>query len=391
MKPSFTHSLIHSFILGAIAAITLTLASCEQNAPEEPFSFQFEVQKLTIDSAVILLTPSATNVEFFWAHVTQKYLNDHYNSISHYVTDQLSRSTYRALKETGRVTKGTQLYEFADLKDNTAYRLIVCQVDTSLNIIGEPVSRKYTTLVDPTQPEVINGMLPAVFSIGEETEVHFSQGNLQYQASTNTWRFALNQYDMVGVDNAYISDTYDGWIDLFGGNTANNPTLASTEDADYAGDFVDWGVNKIANGGNQANMWRTLTIAEWKYLYLSRQNAINLCGIATVAGVHGLVILPDDWVKPSTNLVFYGRAHDWNTNVYSASDWTKMEAHGAVFLPATGYRKGTEVGNVGKDACYWTSTRMGPEVEFCLDFNVSGVSYKYGSNRNCARSVRLVH
>ena len=62
-------------------------------------------------------------------------------------------------------------------------------------------------------------------------KVYFSQGNLQYQASTNTWRFAENQWDYVGTqnppygfqaggtvsgsDNYYISQTYRGWIDLF--------------------------------------------------------------------------------------------------------------------------------------------------------------------------------
>ena len=29
-------------------------------------------------------------------------------------------------------------------------------------------------------------------------KVYFSRGNLQYQASTNTWRFAENQWDYVG-------------------------------------------------------------------------------------------------------------------------------------------------------------------------------------------------
>ena len=47
-----------------------------------------------------------------------------------------------------------------------------------------------------------DGALRGVFSVSENRLVKFSQGNLQYKATTETWRFADNQYDYVG-----------GWID----------------------------------------------------------------------------------------------------------------------------------------------------------------------------------
>ena len=80
------------------------------------------------------------------------------------------------------------------------------------------------------------GALSGVFSVSDTKQVQFSQGNLQYQASTNTWRFAENQWDYVGTqipdqyghaggtvigsDNSNISQTYSGWIDLFGWGTS---------------------------------------------------------------------------------------------------------------------------------------------------------------------------
>ena len=100
------------------------------------------------------------------------------------------------------------------------------------------------------------GFLPGRFSVGAGKQVCFSKGNLQYQASTDTWRYAENQWDRVGDDNANISPTYDGWIDLFGWGTANNPTNASTNPNDYPEynpyfvTFDDWGLNKISNGCN---------------------------------------------------------------------------------------------------------------------------------------------
>ena len=67
-------------------------------------------------------------------------------------------------------------------------------------------------------------------------KVYLSQGNLQYKASSNTWRFAPNQWDYVGgttsegifwgnvsgSSNNNISPTYSGWIDLFGWGTNGN-------------------------------------------------------------------------------------------------------------------------------------------------------------------------
>ena len=101
----------------------------------------------------------------------------------------------------------------------------------------------------PDTPIIPDGALPGLFSVSATKQVHFSQGNLQYQASTNTWRFAEHQYDYVGTqtadycgfyggnvsgsDNRNISSTYNGWIDLFGWGTGSNPTLSSTSFEDY--------------------------------------------------------------------------------------------------------------------------------------------------------------
>jgi hypothetical protein len=59
-----------------------------------------------------------------------------------------------------------------------------------------------------------------VFSVGEDKQMLFSPGNLQYRPSTNTWRFAEQQYDAMGVRNQFIAPDYTGWIDLFGWGTS---------------------------------------------------------------------------------------------------------------------------------------------------------------------------
>lgn len=214
------------------------------------------------------------------------------------------------------------------------------------------------------------GSKGGLFTVGvvnqDTIKVWFSQGNLQYQASTDTWRFAENQYDYVGDGNSNISATYSGWIDLFGWGTGDNPTLSSTDYTDY-GTFVDWGSNAIINGGNAANSgWRTLSSAEWTYVFNTRENNTNL-GTANaryakgkVNNVQGMILFPDGYTHPTSINVPLGinatGSTGWNRNNYTLAQWGEMEAAGAVFLPAAGYRYGSSVIFVGSDGWYWSST-----------------------------------
>jgi len=52
----------------------------------------------------------------------------------------------------------------------------------------------------------IDGALDGVFSVAPNKKVVFSQGNMQYQASTKKWRFAEHQYDYIGSENSKISN-----------------------------------------------------------------------------------------------------------------------------------------------------------------------------------------
>ena len=234
------------------------------------------------------------------------------------------------------------------------------------------------SFVDPLP----QGALSGLFTINEYGDkVRFSQGNLQYQASSQTWRFAEHQYDYVGdanygnvyengvkCSNALISGNYAGWIDLFGRGTGNNPINTSINDYDYV-TFVDWGTNAISNGGNQPNTWRTLTAEEWGYIFNLREEweMVNpLLGRGIVNGMHGLIILPDDWSLP-VGCTFTGIHYDdynqgWN-NTYTLTQWAAMEAAGAVFLPAAGSRVGTSVYGVNTYGGYWTPNGFFEELE----------------------------
>ena len=264
----------------------------------------------------------------------------------------------------------------------------------------------------PDTPIIPDGALPGLFSVSATKQVYFSQGNLQYQASTKTWRFAEHQYDYVGTqtdygygnyggnvsgsDNSSISSTYSGWIDLFGWGTGSNPTLSSQIYWDY-GTFVDWGSNPISNGGNTANRWRTLTIAEWNYLLNTRTDASSKCGTGNINGVGGLIILPDSWTLPSECSFTSGFCSpsgdnypDWTHNSYTLAQWAQMEAAGAVFLPAAGYRLGTYVHDVGNFGGYWSSTPYSEYYASNMDFNSNYLNAASNYDRFIGFSVRPV-
>jgi len=230
------------------------------------------------------------------------------------------------------------------------------------------------------------GTLPGYFSVSATQRIQFSKGNLQYQASTDTWRFAENQFDTIGALNANISATYDGWIDLFGWGTGNNPTNSSTDYNNDYSTFVDWGVNAISNGGNEANLWRTLTNDEWGYLFYDRASASSKYGKATVAGVNGIIVLPDNYNGIGINT----SRSAWDNNTFSAEDWAAYEADGAVFLPAAGYREGADVSNVGSVGNYWSSTLSGEVSAFNLLLDSNGINPQDAYYRYRGRSVRLV-
>ena len=257
-----------------------------------------------------------------------------------------------------------------------------------------PVLPTDRELLPPPSPSKRIGM----FSVAKDKQVSFSQGNLQYTQSTDEWRFAREQYDYLGEGNLNDGQLANR-IDLFGWS-ANNTTApfgvsTSTDAADYAGEFVDWGVNTIS--GDAPNTWRTLSIAEWEYLLEKRPNAANLQGIAQVNGVNGLIILPDDWACPLGINFVHGFHSDFGIDYFAQhqqftlDQWIILEQSGAVFLPASKWRNGSTFTNSSEGGHYWSST--------CGEISTNAHYLSFGSQEAWMNSnslhrcfaVRLVH
>lgn len=289
------------------------------------------------------------------------------------------------------------------VKSNKTFMLKQLLLITLLGVslLGFAQANSVGENLDVTPIDKTGGKLPGKFSVSATKKVQFAMGNLQYQASTKKWRFAENQYDVIGEDNENISATYSGWIDLFGWGTSGYrmkyPYMTSEDSKGYgdgtndiAGTDYDWGVyNAISNGGNKAGMWRTLTSGEWYYLFDTRTNAKNLRGRATVNGQTGYILLPDGWSTPS-GMTFTANFGDFTTNSYSASEWSKMEAAGALFLPCAGGRNGTDVNDVGYGGYYWSSTAdRSDALDFFFGSGYARVYYYDDYHRYNGYSVRL--
>ena len=271
-----------------------------------------------------------------------------------------------------------------------------------------PVQDKQEEVVEPAYT-------PKPFTVAEGKQVTFSIGNLQYTQSTQTWAFAEHQYDMLGTDNVdgggKVYDATYGYdktgsaladkIDLFGWSGSTGSAKwgigTSTDNSGYSGDFVDWGTN-IGDGST----WYTLTADEWDYLLDERSDADQLVGVARIQlgekiYANGLVLLPDDWTCPAGVTFKSGFSNTHSVQAYAdyqtftLSDWQQLEAAGAVFLPASGYRDGSYVGYVQNSGYYWSATPDGSDKAYYMYFiSDSYFSYNYSRNRNYGLAVRLV-
>ena len=308
-------------------------------------------------------------------------------------------------------TDGSGLGEFVsnltNLTTGTTYYVRAYATNSVGTAYGE--SKSFTP-----ETSIPEGAINGLFSVSETKQVYFSKGNLQYQASTNTWHFAENQWDYAGSGNSNVSEFYSGWIDLFGWATSgwNNGNMYyqpwNSQDNDnynmgygygpntnltnaYAN--ADWGIyNPIINGGNQQSQWRTLTREEWAYVFNSR---ITLSGIryvrAKVNNVNGVILLPDDWDPIYFSLNDTNQYNsNYSSNVITVSQWSLLELHGAVFLPAAGCRYGTIVSHVGFVGQYWSTSFYDTAHAYYVYIGDDGLDPQVCNVRKDGLSVRLV-
>ena len=382
------------FLLSFICVMTYVLIGCDSHAPIYPSGGSSGGGS---SSKSYVLTGTAVDITYNSAVVTGelKIERADYDSVAYGVLYSTDKSELES-------QNGEYVFSPDDLSENK-YSVALSNLESATQyyycafVHVNDQDFKFGTVKDFTTLETPEIVSIPVFSVNSSKQVTFSPGNLQYHPANNTWRFALSQTECIGAPNSNISSTYNGWIDLFGWSTsATNFGVSTSTDweNDYSGSFVDWGANKIGN--DAPNTWRTLTYDEWNYLLNNRNNASSLCGVAQVNGVNGLIFLPDNWTCPE-GLTFKSGFHssygvDYYYAAYqtfTAEQWAKLEATGAIFLPAAGDRYGSVVDDVQNYGDYWSATEFDGNGACCLYFysDEAFMSYYY---RNYGLSVRLV-
>ena len=244
----------------------------------------------------------------------------------------------------------------------------------------------YNYLTIPTS--AINfkpGDLLGEFSVSSTQKVSFSKGNLLQNGST--YKFADLQYNK----------TESGYTNLF-----------NWHDGSTSQTMNERGANPISNGGNTANMWRTLTQSEWHYLlsYGGRPDTWRWA-LVQINSIGGMIIFPDgfpdgfDWPlddskKPAK--LNQAATTAWNGQNYSLDEWSTLEACGCVFLPATGYQSSTS-SSVSETSYgyYWSSSpknTSGNDKAYYTKFNATSATFPAGDNNywsiNNMLAIRLV-
>lgn len=275
-------------------------------------------------------------------------------------------------------------------------------------------------------PDPKKEALTGLFTVDNHgTQIRFSKGNLQYQASTGKWQFATNQYDYIGnapgnnVSDPTTRSNQSAWIDLIGWSaTGTNtqgvqPYSISQTNSEYktvataaAGETLtiankaDWGYCM----GGASSVWFTLSKDQWAYV-MNVENAAsgartqaNRFAKANVNGVKGLLLFPDGYTGTAsgTGIAAVNAAGSYDTPVefptsqIPAATWTAMESAGCVFLPAAGYRDGTTLDLIGDDGNYWSSTSKDGDTAYFLDFFGTGIYACREKERSRGYSIRLV-
>ena len=254
-----------------------------------------------------------------------------------------------------------------------------------------------------TAQEVPNNCIPGVFSVSAEKKVYFSKGNLQYQPSSNTWRFAEQQYTLLDDDETYghtttsYTPTSEDWIDLFSWGMwldeitdkemITNTSMIDSEYSPTLTDTIEFAKNHRTVDGEQ---WFTLSKDEWVYLFNSRSTTNDIrYSKATVHDVNGLVLLPDTW--NGTYTFANNNTSDASFAEISNDDWEILESEGVVFLPIAGCRLGMSIYTVGSYGIYWSSTAYSETLAYYLGFDSGDVCpADYDGGRFMGLSVRLV-
>ena len=338
------------FYFVSIAAIVLGMASCGQNEPE-PMVFQFQTATLT-EAVHLIITPENNEAEYFYWIASVETVNN-VGSLEAYVKQKISKKTYQKWKEGGFILSGPEdniIDNGVDdiMRCNTRYLVYACRVEPdaegAVKIISKIASQEFKT-----QP---HSTLPGEFSVSADKTVRFAMSN--YVKTDYGFDIQKDQWYYIGQIGPETPYDLHQWIK---------------------------GTYRFDND------FYVPSSAEWLYIFSERPHADELFAHATVGGVHGIILLPDNWQTPegislktskemgfrwNENSQDYTAADSYDgyaQNNYTAWRWIYLEFAGAVFLPAAG----SDGHNANTYGWYWSSTES-------MIYQSSGYAFDFGKS-----------
>ena len=257
-----------------------------------------------------------------------------------------------------------------------------------------------------TVDDIPAGAIKGKFSVSEDRQVYFSQGNLWlgdwiYDRRMDTdYYFEDHQWQHQPLrDSTWVTSHKNHFFwskfqeitlwELF-----PDPELYATpEDVIFTNETEttprkDFGV--IINGKRRVGLWRTLSYEEWKYLLEERPMTYgkprytNWWGGVKIEDpiFHGVFIYPDDY--------------NGDEVVKSSHTWKEINDAGIAFLPVAGLRERTKItkmpGNPYSIGWYWASNTNKKDERTACTIYFDGFVLKYSDDtyRGTGISVRLV-
>ena len=217
------------------------------------------------------------------------------------------------------------------------------------------------------------GGLFGELSVGNNKKVYFSKGNLYYNYTSDKYYLEENQY--IGTGLAFwCANKGSAFLNTYNSlNTDTQKDILFTNDGSVSSkeDFT------INVGGEEQKGWRTLSYAEWLYLFNTRTvnggtgNGKSYSLNITYGENMGLVLYPDDYTgEPLSGTV-------------------TVLPEGVVFLPAAGYRDNNGAYDLGVSGNYWASSTAESNYGDGLQFTSDRVSFN-SQRRGKGSSIRLV-
>lgn len=221
--------------------------------------------------------------------------------------------------------------------------------------------------------------LPGVFTVGPQTTVRFSFGNL-YHDPTWDFKFEEHQYDSPSEWTA------DHIGHFFWSRSEEVAILQQYSDQSRSEDDILFTNSTLLLPNEDLYIrpgYRALSMDEWSYLLGSRPNAAGLykCGVNVCGKKNCLILAPDDYVGTIQES-------------YDETSWQNAEYAGLVCLPAAGYRNSgvsSKVSHYGSVGYYWTSSAYQDNSAYAMTFTDDDLYFDFTEARNVDHAIRLVH